>query len=114
MSARSIRGSGSGSAANALAEVTVQARSAKLTLSPQSVIFHKAGIEFRSPTQFAPWTEMTLALQSPLDGGRLNCSGVVISCTGNKHIGYHVSMIFTSMSKQAEAQLSALAVTQTR
>jgi hypothetical protein len=57
---------------------------------------------------------MTLALQSPLDGGRLNCSGVVISCTGNKHTGYHVSMIFTSMSKQAEAQLSALAVTQTR
>jgi hypothetical protein len=112
MSARSISGSGSGSGANALAQVTVQARSANLTLSPQSVIFHKGGIEFRSPTQFAPWTEMTLALQSPQDGGRLQCNGVVIACTGNKHAGYHVSMVFTSMSKQAEARLSTLAVTQ--
>jgi hypothetical protein len=57
---------------------------------------------------------MTLALQSPQDGGRLQCSGVVIACTGNKHAGYHVSMVFTSMSKQAEARLSTLAVTQSR
>jgi hypothetical protein len=56
---------------------------------------------------------MTLSLQSPLDGGRLNCNGVVIACTGNKHMGYHVSLVFTSMSKQAEARLSTLAVSQT-
>jgi hypothetical protein len=52
---------------------------------------------------------MTLALQSPRDGGRVNCSGVVISCTGSKHTGYHVSMIFTSLSKQAQTRLSTMA-----
>ena len=52
---------------------------------------------------------MTLSLQSPRDNGKVNCNGVVIACTGNKHTGYHVSMIFTGMSKQAEARLQAIA-----
>lgn len=54
---------------------------------------------------------MTLTLQSP-DGFKLHCSGVVIACTGNKHTGYHVSMVFTGLSKQAEARLSSLAHSQ--
>jgi hypothetical protein len=89
--------------------VTVEARQARLVLSPGSVIIHKNGIEFRSATAFSPWTEMTLSLQSPRDNGKVNCNGVVIACTGNKHTGYHVSMIFTGMSKQAEARLQAIA-----
>jgi len=51
---------------------------------------------------------MTLTLQSPREGATVHCSGVVISCTGNKHTGYHISMVFTGLSKQAEARLSAL------
>jgi hypothetical protein len=90
--------------------LTVEARQARLVLSPGSVIIHKNGIEFRSATAFSPWTEMTLTLQSPRDNGKINCNGVVISCTGNKHAGYHVSMVFTGMSKQAEARLSAMAL----
>jgi hypothetical protein len=89
--------------------VTIEARQTRLALSPGSVVVHKSGIEFRSPTAFSPWAEMTLTMQSPLDGGKIHCSGVVISCTGNKHTGYHVSMVFTGLSKQAEARLSALA-----
>lgn len=89
--------------------VTIEARQARLALSQESVIIHKSGIEFRSATAFAPWTEMTLTLQSARDGGRLHCSGVVIACTGNKHTGYHVSMVFTGLSKQAQARLSAMA-----
>lgn len=89
--------------------VTVEARQARLVLSPGSVIIHKNGIEFRSATAFAPWTEMTLTLQSPRDSAKVNCNGVVIACTGNKHAGYHVSMVFTGMSKQAEARLNAMA-----
>jgi hypothetical protein len=87
----------------------VEARQTRLSLSEDAVVIHKGGIEFRSPSPFAPWTEMTLALQSPRDGGRVNCSGVVISCTGSKHTGYHVSMIFTSLSKQAQTRLSTMA-----
>jgi hypothetical protein len=53
---------------------------------------------------------MTLTLQSPRDGGKVHCNAVVIACTGNKHTGYHISLVFTGMSKQAQARLSALAV----
>src|SRR3974390_308788 len=91
--------------------VTVEARQTRLVLSPGSVIIHKSGIEFRSATPFSSWAEMTITLQTPADGGRVNCNGVVIACTGNKHAGYHVSMIFTSMTKQAQARLSTMAHT---
>ena len=88
--------------------VTVEARQARLTLSHDSVVIHKNGIEFRSAVPFNPWAEMTVTLQSA-DNGTVHCSGVVISCTGNKHSGYHVSMVFTGMSKQAAARLSVMA-----
>jgi hypothetical protein len=88
--------------------VTLEARQARLTLSQETVVIHKSGIEFRSPTPFTAWTEMTVELQSP-DNGKVNCTGVVIACSGSKHTGYHVSMVFTSMSKQAQARLTTLA-----
>ena len=89
-------------------QVTVEARQSRLSLSADAVIISKHGIEFRSSAPFSPWTEMTMTLQSPRDG-RVNCNGVVISCTGNRHAGYHVSMVITSLSKQAQARLSLLA-----
>jgi hypothetical protein len=95
--------------AGSLQRVTVEARQARLSLSPDSVIFHKNGIEFRSAVPFSEWTEMTMTLHSPNDGSRIRCSGVVISCTGNKHTGYHVSMVLTGLSRHAEAWLSTLA-----
>jgi hypothetical protein len=106
MSARKIENTGP------LEQLTVEAREARLSLSPNSVIFHKNGIEFRSTTPFAAWTEMTMTLQSPAEGGRVHCNGVVISCTGNRHTGYHVSMVFTSLSKHAQARLSTIAHSQ--
>lgn len=89
-------------------DVTVNSRKANLTLSPDAVSIHKGGIEFRSQTPFPNWVEMTVSLKSPVDDVAVNCTGVVVDCIGNKHEGYHVSMVFTSMSKQAEARLSAL------
>ena len=71
--------------------VTVASRDAKLELSADTVSIHKSGIEFRSPTPFNEWSEMTVALQSPQDGSRLSCHGVIVACSGNKHTGYHVS-----------------------
>jgi hypothetical protein len=104
MSARKIESAGSFQQS-----VTVEAREARLSLSPNSVVIHKNGIEFRSPTPFSPWAEMTLTLQSPGDNGTIHCSGVVISCTGTRHAGYHVSMVFTSLSKQAQSRLNSMA-----
>jgi hypothetical protein len=33
----------------------------------------------------------------------------VVACNGNRHNGYTVSMVFTSLSKQAQARLDLLA-----
>ena len=98
--------------ASSLQNVTVQARQTRLSLSPDAVVLHKRGIEFRSAIPFSPWAEMTLTLQSPREAGKVHCSGVVIACTGNKHTGDHVSMVLTGLSRQAEARLQALAVAQ--
>lgn len=106
MSARKIGNEGSQEQS-----VIVEARKTRLTLAPGAVSLHKGGIEFRSETPFAPWVEMTVALQSPNDGARVNCTGVVVDCQGNKHLGYYISMVFTSMSKQAEARLNTLVQT---
>ncbi len=89
--------------------VTVQGREARLALSWDAVVFHKNGIEFRSAAPFAPWAEMTVTLRSGRDGSKVHCNGVVISCTGNKHFGYHISMVLTGLSRQGEARLGALA-----
>jgi len=90
-------------------QITVEGRQSRLELSAESVVIHKGGIEFRSPTPFNPWTEMTVALQSPQDGGRVQCSGVVIACSGNKHAGYHISLVFTGLSRQAQSRLNLMA-----
>ena len=92
--------------------VTVESRQTRLDLSADSVVIHRSGIEFRSPVPFNPWTEMTVALQSPRDHGRLQCAGVVVACSGNKHTGYHVSMVFTSLTKEGQARLHAMAGSQ--
>ncbi len=52
---------------------------------------------------------MTVSIKSPLTGSQLSCHGVVVACSGTKHAGYNVSMIFTSMTPQAEKQLGAMA-----
>jgi len=89
--------------------VTVEARQASLELSADTVVIHKSGIEFRSPTPFNPWAAMTVALQPPGDGGKLHCHGVVIACSGSKHAGYHISMVFTSLTKQVQTRLNSMA-----
>lgn len=89
--------------------VNITARNAVLELSTDAVSVHKNGMEFRSPTPFTEWAEMTISLQSPLDGSKLQCNGVIVGCAGNKHTGYHVSMIFTSLSRQSQERLNLLA-----
>jgi hypothetical protein len=104
MSARKI-----GSIESPKQQVTVEGRQARLELSTDAVSVHKSGIEFRSSTAFKEWAEMTVELSSPRDGGKLQCSGVVIACSGSKHSGYRVSMVFTHISEQAQMRLNSMA-----
>jgi hypothetical protein len=88
--------------------VSVTSRDAKLELSTEAVSVHKNGIEFRSPRPFTEWSEMTVALLAQ-DGRRIACQGVIVACAGNKHTGYHVSMVFTGLSSETERQLGTMA-----
>ncbi|HVV01208.1 MAG TPA: hypothetical protein VHH88_07575 [Verrucomicrobiae bacterium] len=113
MSARKIGGTEAGTVNQTqritpeLNHVVLQGRQERLSLSAQSIVMHKNGIEFRSAASFTPWTEMTLTIQSSANSSRVHCNGVVISCTGNRHTGYHVSMVFTGLSRQAQARIAA-------
>jgi hypothetical protein len=89
--------------------VSVTSRDAKLELSTDTVSIHKNGIEFRSPKSFNEWSEMTVALVSPGDGSRISCHGVIVACAGNKHTGYHISMVFTGVSSETAKQLGTMA-----
>lgn len=89
--------------------VTVQSQTTRLDLAPGAVTIRKNGIEFRTDAPIPAWTEMTVTLETPPDARKLNCTGVVVECNGNRHTGFRVSMIFTNLSRQAQARLSSLA-----
>ena len=89
--------------------LTLEDRQTRLELSADTVSIHKNGIEFRSPKPFNEWSEMTVALLSPRDGSRISCHGVIVACAGNKHTGYHISMVFTGLSSETERQLGTMA-----
>lgn len=89
--------------------VSVSVRDAKLELATDAVSIHKNGIEFRSPTPFREWSEMTVTLHSPKEGDRISCQGVIVGCAGSKHTGYHISMVFTGLSSENEKQLGTMA-----
>ena len=103
MSARKLSSSGS------FQPVTVQTRETRLSLAPDQVRIRRNGVEFRSVSPINNWTEMTVTLQSSRDAGRVHCTGVVIACSGNRHNGYMVSMVFTNLSRQSQARLNLLA-----
>jgi hypothetical protein len=103
MSARNI------GLAGVLQQITVEAKGVQLELAPEAIRIHKTGIEFRSAKPFPLWTEMTLALECPQETGKIRCHGVVISCVGNRHSGYHVTMLFTNLTKQSQERLNILA-----
>jgi hypothetical protein len=89
--------------------VTVQAQATRLSLPASAVRFRKNGIEFHSRTPLALWTEMTVDLQAPTEARKFHSTGVVVACNGNRHTGFDVSVLFTSLSRQAQARLSFLA-----
>jgi hypothetical protein len=53
---------------------------------------------------------MTVSMLPPSDSRKVNFNGVVVACSGNRHAGFAVSLLFTSVSKQAQARLKSMAV----
>lgn len=93
-----------------LQPVSIPAQTTRLDLPANSVRIRKNGIEFRSETAIPVWTEMTVAMETPTDSRKVNFNGVVVACSGNLHAGYLVSLLFTSLSKQAQARLHSMTV----
>ncbi len=75
-----------------------------LNLAADQVFFCKNGIEFRSASSIPVWMEMTVDLREN-KGEHLACNGVVVSCSGNRHTGFQIAMVFTGMSPQHQQQL---------
>ena len=88
-----------------LQTVTVQSSETVHHLCPTAFRIRKNGIEFKCQGEIALWTEMTVDLQLP-GTKSFACSGVVVACQGNRHTGYNVSLVFTSVSKQAQERLN--------
>jgi hypothetical protein len=87
----------------------LEPRQVRLSLSSDAVLISKNGVEFRSPEPFPVWAEMTASIQTPADGGEVTCTGIVVACTGNRHLGYCVSLLFSGLSAQTEKRLAAMA-----
>lgn len=81
-----------------------------LTLPANAVTVRQNGIEFRSVSPITTWAEMSVDLESPWDGTQLSCRGVVVSCNGNRHAGYIVSLMFMNLTPQLQQQLNTIAL----
>ncbi len=81
----------------------------QLTLAPHAVRVHKSGIQFRTGKPMPVWKEMTVAMESPGKLRKTHFTGVVVDCEGDRHAGYQVSLVFTSVTRHAHEQLSFLA-----
>lgn len=79
-----------------------------LALSATAVRLHKNGMEFHTDKPMAVWKEIEIDLESPLAIKKIHCTGVVVACSGNRHAGYSVSMLFTHISKNSQELLSFL------
>lgn len=79
----------------------------RLILPSDAVQVRKNGIEFRNQDPIPVWTEMTVSLQGPNPARKVNFTGVIVACSGNRHEGYLISMLFTHVSRLSQARLLA-------
>lgn len=86
--------------------VTVVGQQTELTLPPHAVRISKNGVEFLSEQSIPLWKELTITLSAGPERKRIRCAGVVVGCSGSRHSGYVISIMFTHLSRQAEEQLS--------
>jgi len=88
--------------------VVIHADSAQFALPHHGLLLRKNGVEFHSPKAFPLWKEMTVTLRSPREGTQVRCTGVVVACDGNRHMGYTVSLLFLNLSRQSQERLSGM------
>ncbi|MDA1277060.1 MAG: hypothetical protein O2960_23845 [Verrucomicrobia bacterium] len=88
--------------------VKIQLSETQLSIPTADIRVRKSGIEFLSVKPVPIWTEMTVDLYSPETSRKVHCTGVVVGCTGNRHTGFLVSIIFMNLSRQSQHCLEEL------
>ncbi len=91
--------------------VTVRTQETLLRLSPQEVLIRKNGVAFLSANPVPVWTEVTLDMRTEPDARPVRGTGVVVDCTGNRHAGYVVSLVFMNLTRQSQQNLSQIVTT---
>lgn len=81
-----------------------------LRLSENEVLIRRSGLEFLSVKPVPLWAEVTVDLRSPQASRPLRAEGVVVDCTGSRHSGYTISVLFLALPAQSEHHLRELAV----
>lgn len=84
--------------------------STTLNLPAQAVTIRKNGIEFISTRPMAPWTEINLDIESPIEKRKVTCRGVVVACDGNRHAGYRVALLFVGLDAPTQQRLESIAL----
>ncbi|MGA1236989.1 MAG: hypothetical protein ACO34E_09000 [Limisphaerales bacterium] len=75
-------------------KVVVESRGYRCNIAGDHVRLHKNGVEFWSPSSFELWTEMTFVMRSKNSHSPRLGSGVVVSCEGDRHKGFTISVLF--------------------
>jgi hypothetical protein len=81
-----------------------------LSLPAGSLTIRKHGLEFWSAEPLVRWTEVTLAIESTAEQGRVECRGVVVDCEGDRSAGYHVSLLFLGLTPARQRRLESMAL----
>lgn len=95
--------------ASLTAPITVQGKTTQLSLPANAVRIRKNGIEFRTNNPLPVFTEISIAVQAPSTLKKVQCQGVVVACSGNRHEGYRASVLFLDQSPALQDRLAALA-----
>ena len=96
----------------AFQSLSLQTGETELSIPREYIRFRQNGIEFKSSKSIQVWKEMTVAFEAPGEREPFQCNGVVVACSGNRHSGFSVSMVFLNLSRRSQERLDLLAFSQ--
>jgi hypothetical protein len=92
--------------------ISLNRQSTTLSLPANAVRVRRNGIEFHAARAIPLWTEMSVELVAAGERRKFRARGIVVACSGNRHSGHLVTMLFMGLTPRSEQQLNALAFSQ--
>jgi len=88
--------------------VVVESSGSHVDIAGDHVQLRRNGVEFWSPSPFELWTEMTVAMGVSGCCVQKHGSGVVVSCEGDRHRGFTVSVLFLGWVPEPDSSRNAV------